>query len=907
MESAAKYSDNYPAIVLKNDLLAVVEEDANPQPSPPQTVALPMVIAGKGEIEESCENNQIIKPPLLLDAITKPCDTEMFIREKVENVIDLPAIVKTHENLGEKALQQSGVATTNRENYEKVQLKKLGVGEESRVYFLEQIKKYRDLLVNSTGFVDPNRNQEINTRLTEITRFFSDTASSCTLWVVTPVGITIGGIQTNVQFPLFLEYYVLGRNAQLARGPPPPFYEKLTQQIVDYLHNRTAPPVNNVNPFAGVGQDQHNSDDEDMYSYDDAEAEMHPLPVGANPLPNPENMDDMDKHIQFVNQFVESYMPVSSDIPAILIYLSLGGFDIIDYAQYKRIFRDVVFNSQNQLNVLIDAYGPIAQFGYAGDQDELPIYESPDEELEMTRLPFSEQVERWPEQAQQIRIHSASGSSSTPHPIPTRDDVILYSDADRMITAPSASSRNLSLNQRASGRQSDYGGAFGSENSLGTSKRHTRSVRHANLEFERGLAESNAAYKLHAVQFPHHEHYQSALQPDYSQSIVASYADRDPRYKKVTQMERYRTRILPMNRGAPSITETLLNPVGELNLGPVRPPKSLTTNQRFAIQHSVRPKIGVAGPKAPSVIAARTHANAARVYPFDPLDQRPPRGETLTQRHTASRRIIDHPKTHHVGREKSRIPAPFHQAEIHPNKLQAALHRKYGQRKRDEFNLQSNTRGLSGKYLDSRDRRAIAAAAPNTVTQLNRWGEFESIQPSFKQPTPLFYPYRRAPRALRRARAQSLPETTASFRNRKKAKFDDSKRNPTFAVPEIPHNRRRLPPFAHVSSPSLADRLSEIPTVDPRMAELALAHQSGQSVTLASSTRTKSFKTPSSKTSAKSMKSVSGAQAKGKQRVAKKVVKVKTPSKPAKAKKTAKNKQAIATTIKHAAYKLDAE
>ena len=393
MATAGKFIDSHPAIALKNDLLSVVEEDGNPQPSPAQTVALPIVLAGSVEIEENCENKQIVKPPLQLDALTKPCDTETFIREKLENVVDLPAVVKRHENLGQQGLQQSAVSTTNRENYDKAQLKKLGLGEESRVYFLAQIKKYRELLVNSTGFVDPNRNQEVSVRLAEVTRFFTDSSSSSSLWVVTATGISIGGIQTNVQFPLFLEYYVLGRNAQLARGPPPPFYEKLSQQIVDYLHTHRTPV--NVNPFAGVGQrHQLVESDEDMYSYDDAEAEMAPLPIvgfGRGSIPN---IDDMDKHITFVKQFVEHHMPVSNCITAILIYLSIGGFQIDDYAQYKRIFADVVLNAQNQLSVLVEAICPIAQFGYAGDQEELPIYESEDEQLEMQPLPFTEQVER---------------------------------------------------------------------------------------------------------------------------------------------------------------------------------------------------------------------------------------------------------------------------------------------------------------------------------------------------------------------------------------------------------------------------------------------------------------------------------------------------------------------------------
>ena len=53
------------------------------------------------------------------------------------------------------------------------------------------------------------------------------------------------------------------------------------------------------------------------------------------------------------------------------------------------------------------------------------------------------------------------------------------------------------------------------------------------------------------------------------------------------------------------------------------------------------------------------------------------------------------------------------------------------------------------------------------------------------------------------------------------------------------------------------------------------------------------------------MQSVVQRTSKGKQKAPKKVVKTKAPSKPAKAKKQIKNKHAIATTIKHGAYKID--
>ena len=62
-----------------------------------------------------------------------------------------------------------------------------------------------------------------------------------------------------------------------------------------------------------------------------------------------------------------------------------------------------------------------------------------------------------------------------------------------------------------------------------------------------------------------------------------------------------------------------------------------------------------------------------------------------------------------------------------------------------------------------------------------------------------------------------------------------------FAIPKIPKNRRIVPKFEHMPSPSLAIRLAHDPLVDPKIAELAIVRADsiaqrssrGQSVELA--------------------------------------------------------------------------
>ena len=208
-----------------------------------------------------------------------------------------------------------------------------------------------------------------------------------------------------------------------------------------------------------------------------------------------------------------------------------------------------------------------------------------------------------------------------------------------MLTASTSSSRNLNLQHRVV-KQSDYGTDLHSEDSVGTSRRLGRTARNAQASVSRGLAESLQAHNLHVMQFPHNAHYLSALQPGYSNTIIQPY-DTHTMYK-IAKHDRSRARVLPWDRGEPSITETLLNPINTLNLGPQRPPRSLTRTQRYAADHSVRAHPGV-GAKSGAITEARAKANQAKVYAYDPSEQRPERSQTITQRYIINAHVK---KTH---------------------------------------------------------------------------------------------------------------------------------------------------------------------------------------------------------------------------------------------------------------------
>ena len=566
---------------------------------------------------------------------------------------------------------------------------------------MAQIKKYKELLVNSTGFVDPTHKPEVNIRLNEITRFFTDTSCSAALWVVAPnAGISIGGIQTNVQFPLFLEYYVLGRNAQLARGPAPPFYEKLALQIADYLQTHMIPT--NINPFDANDRMQRNfgSDAETMHTFDEGLVEMEHQGPGANPLPNP-TITDIDQCVPFVQQFVNLHMPVTSCLTSILIYLTIGGYEIDDFAQFRRVFNDAVLNAQNQLADLANTLGPIHQYGHAGDH-ELQQYESPDEQSEMVHLPFDEQVERWPSEAQQIRSPQQSQSSSSSssrlyagQSNLNRESITIHPDVEyapsntsyrpsktglvgkASIRTGSVSSRHLGLKQHTS-KQSGYGGesALSSESS-----QRSHEARHLRANMQQQLAQSIQEKQLHRIQFPGSPNFHTHLPTEYRTTLEEPYDNhsawngknnRNYKFEAYSPIMRPPTaRAMPMD-SYNNIGDTLLNPIHSLNLGSdiTRPERSLTRTQRYTAEHSVRNRVGV-GAKSGLTYNARLNANKAKVYTYDPLDDRPKNALTINQKHAIAASKV--PAVHEYNRVKEKYHGRWHSRDAIPFKAVDAL------------------------------------------------------------------------------------------------------------------------------------------------------------------------------------------------------------------------------------------
>ena len=106
-----------------------------------------------------------------------------------------------------------------------------------------------NIIIGESGFISPDVYSETGSRLEEVRRFFSDGSSAARLWTVgIDSKLIVGGLETGVSFPAFLEYYVIGRNAQLMRGVPPPFYEKLAAQIHHYAASIAVKKP--INPFS---------------------------------------------------------------------------------------------------------------------------------------------------------------------------------------------------------------------------------------------------------------------------------------------------------------------------------------------------------------------------------------------------------------------------------------------------------------------------------------------------------------------------------------------------------------------------------------------------------------------------------------------------------------------------------
>ena len=423
MESGDKFVNDAGAdpIELKTELNELVGAIAQSQPLPPETDEVSLGTPG-GALQEKSEHNEIVDPPIILDSISYPADTESFIREKLQNVVDLPEAVKKNKDLVADNEERDTVSKTQRLNYDKTEIQKVSKGEASKAYFLNQISLYKKMLIGETGFVNPQNNQEVDLRLLEITRFFTDSSSPSALWVVTPnMVLEVGGIQTNVQFPLFLEYYVLGRNAQLARGPPPPFYEKLVDQIKSYASTLLIGP--SCNPFAQTMRiNNFGSDDETMHTYDDVDLEMIDEKPGVNPLPDYRDLN-IDHYIDFIRAFTEEFMPNTECITSILIYLQLGTYDISTWDEFVATLTQASLNTQNQILNIVRLSGvPIRVYGVPGQEDMPEHVSTPPVSLDS--LDLGEVAEReWNPDARAWRSLSlkSSKSSSTdtlPHTSP---------------------------------------------------------------------------------------------------------------------------------------------------------------------------------------------------------------------------------------------------------------------------------------------------------------------------------------------------------------------------------------------------------------------------------------------------------------------------------------------------------
>ena len=184
---------------------------------------------------------------------------------------------------------------------------------------------------------------------------------------------------------------MLGRNVQLARGPSPPFYEKLVDQIQQYIAKiHIGPPVN---PFAQTMRIANvGSDDDTRHTYDAADVEMEDGGHDFHPLPDYTDLD-IDNYIDFVQQFTKDFMKSTKCTTAILIYLQVGTYAIATLQDFKLIVADASINTQQHIVTAVQGFGaPFRSYGIP-EQEEMPEHVStPDVSVES--LPFDEQIDR---------------------------------------------------------------------------------------------------------------------------------------------------------------------------------------------------------------------------------------------------------------------------------------------------------------------------------------------------------------------------------------------------------------------------------------------------------------------------------------------------------------------------------
>ena len=127
------------AVELKLALNDAVSTLREPRPSSPVSLSLATC---DDTLQSNITDHSIIEPPVTVDTIDISTDQETFIKEKVDNIVDLPDQVKHHNDLIVGNENRSVVEKTQQHECEKAQTKKLGLFDSSKVYFIDQIEHY---------------------------------------------------------------------------------------------------------------------------------------------------------------------------------------------------------------------------------------------------------------------------------------------------------------------------------------------------------------------------------------------------------------------------------------------------------------------------------------------------------------------------------------------------------------------------------------------------------------------------------------------------------------------------------------------------------------------------------------------------------------------------------------------
>ena len=308
------------------------------------------------------------------------------------------------------------------ETREIIELKKNDDTDLSRVFFLDQISKYKAILVGETGFINPNVNSEVKKKLKAIENYFRAHNSGATQWVNDNGKVVFGGIKTDTTFSAYLEFYILPRASQLVRPHPPPYYDVLFKQIHKYLYDIEFEGTPLPNAFAATMYNDGDDGDYSMVSAD-LDYEMSAAQEVAKFAPLPQV--SMKASIDFIKKQAQETCNTPRNTTGFGVYLTLAGYEIDTYSNFLAAESAARFDFQTLLTATTKYFMTLKilqEFPHSTGTASLSSHPS-EPDVELAPLPVHEVIQRLPEEAQKWRQPTTPVSPSltarVPPPSPT--------------------------------------------------------------------------------------------------------------------------------------------------------------------------------------------------------------------------------------------------------------------------------------------------------------------------------------------------------------------------------------------------------------------------------------------------------------------------------------------------------